>query len=284
MPQDHSPDLSLYEAARIMLLRHRTFVIPAVFARFPKPKESVLISEAKRIPVDEVRIALKYGDRVPFLILRSGDRTLWVTFISREKPGEEIVRRLARAKQSAIALDVSDYPCPMNEQSLAWLLFCDDGQAKTWLYNTVATRYFHLFYQNAEKLRMTAIGMKEYIVGCPLRIHQIDGRYYAQPKDDCEQCRFCISYYDDTHIWCSARRGIAYKSDFAKSESKRREILKKGIAQVQAQKEKERCPVCGGALVDCASDIGIVRRCTAYPDCAYVKHDPLFYVMLNREY
>ncbi len=277
-------ETALCFSAREMLLAEKYIMIPAVIARFPKPKESVLVSEACRIPVSDVQIIYKFRYQNPFLMIRSGIRCFFALFAAEEPIEKRIRGRLAAADLSAVVFDFTKQKMPITENMLRCVLFSDCNEHKRWLYNAAANQVFHKFYRNAEKLRIVAIGMKEYVVGCPQKCHFVRGRYYASPEEDCRDCPFALSYYDEEHFWCTGKAGIAYKSDFTKTEEERIVMAQMRIRHRQAQKEREHCPKCGGSLTDCASNIGIVRRCADYPACNYVKDDPLFFVMRNREY
>ncbi len=275
---------SLCQAACEILQRKKLIAIPAVFSYFPKPKESVLISEAVTIPITDVCVSDTYVPDTKLLLLHAGQRELCVLFALKKKPGADIREWFSEKKVSAVLIDVTSCDFPMTEEHLSYLLFRDCKDEKTWLYNVAAEIYYHKFYHHAEKLRIVAIGMQEYVADCPQMCHTIRDIHYASPGEDCSNCRFCLSYYDEEHLWCTGRRGIAYKSDFAKTEEQRLSEMRKSIDRRMKQKAEERCPRCGSHLEDCASEIGIVRRCTEYPNCEYVKADPLFYVMRKREY
>ena len=115
-----------------------TFVLPELSLSFYSDKEPVLLSEAKRIPVDSVDIE----DGV--LRLMSGGKALVVAV----NPDEEMADRLINGTVSALSVTI-DSGDGLREQLV-------EGYAlKDWLYNVYAHKVFGWFLKAADRLFVT---------------------------------------------------------------------------------------------------------------------------------
>ena len=228
-------------------------MLPELSLSFYSDKEPVLLSEAKRIPVDSVDIE----DGV--LRLMSGGKALVVAV----NPDEEMADRLINGAVSALSVTI-DSGDGLREQLV-------EGYAqKDWLYNVYAHKVFGWFLKAADRLFVTHKEQRRRVLDCPIQMRVYGGRPYADFEHDCLSCMFSIDTSEDGILYCTGRQRIAAVEDFKRSLAERKNLYDEFLQPDKTgMVARGICPQCGGVLIEKRGENGAFLGCAHYPFCHF---------------
>lgn len=247
---EYGYESSLHLAAKEIISNAKKFVIPAVYLDFPgSNKESLLLSPAKEISIDNVKLERRYGDIVPDIVVVSGGKELFVEIFVTHKIDDVKFEKLKKANISTIEIDLSEQDETISTDELSQILL-NDNDAKTWKYNALTQKYLKRFYSVADKRNIISRGFALHVDYCPIKSRVWKGKPYANFMDDCLYCDYCISAEEKYSILCSGRLRITTLKDFDIPEEKR---IKESNDRIHDIKESAfmagNCPICGCKLV-----------------------------------
>ena len=218
-------------------------VIPPVYVEFPqsgKPKE--LISMEREISIDDVELEKRFDTIIPDIVVYSGDKYFFVEIYVTHPIDDEKLKKLEEKNISTIEIDLSKIKRDISVEELSDILL-KSSDRKSWKYNAVSDKWYRHFEKDAsDELPLKRHGGGTYYVDrCPLQ--DLNWTNYANVRDDCMRCVYCISYSRGKNLLCSGRKRISTIADFSISKEERVSIS--SFLPLWARK----CPYCNVQLV-----------------------------------
>lgn len=243
-------------------------VIPPVYVEFPqsgKPKE--LISKGREISIDDVELEKRFDDIIPDIVVDSGDKYFFIEIYVTHPIDDEKLKKLKEKKISTIEIDLSKIKREISVEELSDILLNSSPQ-KSWKYHTESEKWYRHFEKDAsDELPLKRHGGGTYYVDrCPLQ--DLNWTNYANVRDDCMRCVYCISYSRGKNLLCSGRKRISTIADFSISKEERVSIS--SFLPLWARK----CPYCNVQLV--SKKIGDDQG-WGCPHCAFFIPDSFWY-------
>ena len=240
---EYGYESSLHLAAKDILSRSEKMVIPPVYVEFPqsgKPKE--LISKERKIPIDDVELEKRFDDIIPDIVVDSGDEHFFIEIYVTHPIDDEKLKKLKEKKISTIEIDLSKIKRDISVEEFSDILLNSSPQ-KSWKYHTESGKWYRHFEKNAsdESPLKRHGGGTYYVDRCPLQ--DLNWTNYANVRDDCMRCVYCISYSRGKNLLCSGRKRISTIADFSISKEERVSIS--SFLPLWARK----CPYCNVQLV-----------------------------------
>lgn len=243
----------MLQRATEAIIEASSFVLPELTLSFYSDKEPVLLSEVKRISVDAVRV--ENG----VLRLTSGGKDLLVAV----NPDEETADMLINGSVSALAVTL--LPDVDFKTQLV-----DGFVQKEWLYNVYAHKVFGWFLNASEKLFVTKDTEHPKVSACPIQMRVYRGKPYADFKQDCMSCMFCVDTSETGVVYCSGKQRIATVEDFKRTLDERKDLYDEFLQPDKVGLVlRGICPQCGGALVEKRGEAGLFLGCNHYPFCHF---------------
>ena len=266
---EYGYESSLHLAAKEILSKAKTMMIPAVYVKFPSSyKDDQLISDVKEITIEHVELEKRFEDIVPDIVIYTGGKQLFVEIYVSHKVNEAKLEKLKQAGISTIEIDLSKNTETISTDELSDVLLYKT-ESKNWLFNAVSQKYFLRFFEISERKELIRRGLATHVDYCPIRMRVWKGKPYANFIDDCIYCKYCIEA-DETSIMCSGNKRIAVLRDFDIPEEKRVQDSKSEFDDVKENAFAARtCPGCGGKIVERESKYGKFWGCSNYPRCKY---------------
>ena len=220
-------------------------VIPPVYVEFPqsgKPKE--LISMEREISIDDVELEKRFDDIIPDIVVYSGDKYFFIEIYVTHPIDDEKLKKLKENNISTIEIDLSKIKRDISVEELSDILLNSSPQ-KSWKYHTESEKWYRHFEKDAsDELPLKRHGGETYYVDrCPLGIQDLNRTYYANVRDECMRCEYCISYSRGKNLLCSGRKRISTIADFSIFKEERVSIS--SFLPLWARK----CPYCNVQLV-----------------------------------
>lgn len=267
---EYGYETSLHIAAKEILSKANRIMLPAVYIQFPNsPKASELYCASKEIEVERVELEQHVRDVIPDVVIYAGGKQLFLEVYVTHAIDDIKLEKLKKSDISTIEIDLSKKEHSISLEELQRILL-DDSEEKKWVYNSVANKYLQFFYAAADQRDIIPRGFTLHVDNCPIKARSWRGKPYANFLDDCQGCKYCISYQFKGGMLCTGRKRIATVRDFHISEDQRLEISTK---EVSARKSmfftKNICPNCGGKLVERNGPYGAFWGCSNYPHCRF---------------
>ena len=212
---EYGYESSLHLAAKDILSRSKKMVIPPVYVEFPqsgKPKE--LISMEREISIDDVELEKRFDDIIPDIVVYSGDKYFFIEIYVTHPIDDEKLKKLKEKNISTIEIDLSKVKRDISVEELSDILL-KASDRKSWKYNAVSDKWYQRFVDFSDELPLT------YVDRCPLGVPGLNRTYYANVRDECMRCKYCISYSRGKNLLCSGRERISTIADFPISKEER---------------------------------------------------------------
>lgn len=240
---EYGYESSLHLAAKDVLSRSKKMVIPPVYVEFPqsgKPKE--LISKERGISIDDVELEKRFDDIIADIVVDSGDEHFFIEIYVTHPIDDEKLKKLKEKKICTIEIDLSKIKRDISVEELSDILLSSSPQ-KSWKYHTESKKWYRHFEKDAsDELPLKRHGGGTYYVDrCPLQ--DLNWTNYANVRDDCMRCEYCISYSRGKNLLCSGRKRISTIADFSIPKEERVSIS--NSLPLLARK----CPYCNVQLV-----------------------------------
>lgn len=117
--------------------------------------------------------------------------------------------------------------------------------------------YLGYFYAAADQRDVISRSFSFHVDHCPIKARTWHGKPYANFIDDCNGCKYCISYQFEGGMLCSGRRRVATVADLRTPENERIDKSNKEITESKNSAfTKGCCPNRGGKLVERAGPFG----------------------------
>lgn len=217
---EYGYESSLHLAAKDILSKAKTFMIPSVYVKFPGSyKDDELICEAKEIAIDHVELEKRFDGLVPDIVIYSGKKQLFVEIFVTHKVDNTKLEKLKQAGISTIEIDLSKKSETISTDELSEILLHGIAE-KNWLHNVISQKYFQRFCEISERKELIQRGLAIHVDYCPIRMRVWKGKPYANFIDDCIYCKYCVKS-DEESIMCSGKKRIAMLHDFDVPEEKR---------------------------------------------------------------
>ena len=267
---EYGYETSLHIAAKEILSKANRIMLPAVYIQFPNsPKASELYCESKEIEVERVELEQRFRDVIPDVVIYAGGKQLFLEVYVTHAIDDVKLEKLKKSDISTIEIDLSKIDHSISLEELQRILL-NDSKEKKWVYNSVANKYLQFFYAAADQRDIIPRGFTLHVDNCPIKARSWRGKPYANFLDDCQGCKYCISYQFEGGMLCAGRKRIATVRDFHVSEDKRLEISTKELsARKSISFTKSICPNCGGKLVERNGPYGAFWGCSNYPHCRF---------------
>lgn len=267
---EYGYESSLHLAAKDILSRAKKMVIPPVYVEFPqsgKPKE--LLYPEKKIDIDYVKLEKRFDDIIPDIVVDFGDEHFFIEIYVTHPIDDEKLKKLKEKKISTIEIDLSKEKRDISVEELSDILLKASPQ-KSWKYNAVSEKWYQQFEKDAsDELPLTRHGGETYYVDrCPLGIQDLNRTYYANVRDECMRCEYCISYSRGKNLLCSGRKRISTIADFSISKEERVSISN------SLPPWARKCPYCNVQLVSKKIDDDKGWGC---PHCLFFIPDSFWY-------
>lgn len=264
-------ETSLHLAAKQMIAESKVIYIPPLFLFFQDTgKETMLISEAKSIPIDDVFLEQNEGDMIPDIIVISSGKRLFIEIFVSHAVDQEKIKKLKKHNVSTIEIDLSNYKeTTISKEELKEIVI-NDVDRKKWIHNAYVDRCLLRLKEVAEYMPKVTRGLVTHIDYCPLHMREWKGKPYANVIDDCWRCEFCISFYHKDGILCSGKNRVSQIEDFRKTYEERVAFYDNKYTSINLNRLSNRiCPFCGGDLVERKSEYGNFIGCSNYPHCRF---------------
>lgn len=267
---EYGYETSLHLAAKEILSKANRIVIPAVYIRFPNsPKAPELYCESKEIAIERVELEQRFQTIIPDVVIYAGGKQLFLEVYVTHAIDDEKLKKLRKADISTIEIDLSKKDRSVSLEELKNILL-GESEEKKWVYNSVANKYLQFFYAAADQRDIIPRGLTLHVDNCPIKARSWRGKSYANFLDDCQGCKYCISYEFEGGMLCAGRKRIATVNDFHVAEDKRLEISTKEVSMRKSISfSKNICPNCGGKLVARNGPYGAFWGCSNYPHCRF---------------
>ncbi|MCU7191711.1 topoisomerase DNA-binding C4 zinc finger domain-containing protein [Turicibacter sanguinis] len=287
-------ETSLHLAAKDILSKSKEFRIPEVYLNFPESyKKSELISENRKIPIDNVYLEKKFDDIIPDLIIESKGKKLCVEIFVTHKVDNIKLNKIKKLDISMIEINLSEWIEDQDLETLTHLLI-EETENKKWIYNKLENDIYQKFYNLAQPFNHT-----HYLNAheCPL-----NNSFYKGINSirwvDCIYCEYCFSAKGSRNCLGYAR--VSQIADLNKTveerindwklrekEKKLREkqleqkrLLEKKRLQFEQQQKEEAyrqnlikkgyCPQClRGGLINGRGNFKDYKTCFNFPRCSY---------------
>ena len=240
---EYGYESSLHLAAKDILSRAKKMVIPPVYVEFPQSSKSKqLLYLEKKISFDHVELEKRFDDIIPDIVVYSGDKYFFIEIYVTQPIDDEKLKKLKEKKISTIEIDLSKEKRDISVEELSDILL-KSSDRKSWKYNAVSDKWYRHFEKDAsDELPLKRHGGGTYYVDrCPLQ--DLNWTNYANVRDDCMRCVYCISYSRGKNLLCSGRKRISTIADFSISKEERVSIS--NSLPLWARK----CPYCNVQLV-----------------------------------
>lgn len=240
---EYGYESSLHLAAKDILSRSEKMVIPPIYVEFPQSgKSKELLYLKKKIPVDRVELEKRFDDIIPDIVVYSGDKYFFIEIYVTHPIDDEKLKKLEEKNISTIEVDLSKIKREISVEELSDILL-KASDRKSWKYNAVSDKWYRHFEKDAsDELPLKRHGGGTYYVDrCPLQ--DLNWTNYANVRDDCMRCVYCISYSRGKNLLCSGRKRISTIADFSISKEERVSIS--NSLPLWARK----CPYCNVQLV-----------------------------------
>ena len=218
---EYGYESSLHLAAKDILSRSKKMVIPPVYVEFPqsgKPKE--LISMEREISIDDVELEKRFDDIIPDIVVYSGDKYFFIEIYVTHPIDDEKLKKLKEKNISTIEIDLSKIKRDISVKELSDILL-KSSDRKSWKCNAVSDKWYQRFVDFSDELPLTRLGAGTYVDRCPLGVPGLNRTYYANVRDECMRCKYCISYSRGKNLPCSGRERISTIADFPISKEER---------------------------------------------------------------
>ena len=242
---EYGYESSLHLAAKDILSRSEKMVIPPIYVEFPQSgKSKELLYLKKEIPVDRVELEKRFDDIIPDIVVYSGDKYFFIEIYVTHPIDDEKLKKLKEKNISTIEIDLSKIKRDISVEELSDILLKTSPQ-KSWKYNAVSEKWYrHFEKDSSDELPLKRHGGETYYVDrCPLGIQDLNRTYYANVRDECMRCEYCISYSRGKNLLCSGRKRISTIADFSIPKEERVSIS--NSLPLLARK----CPYCNVQLV-----------------------------------
>ena len=240
---EYGYESSLHLAAKDILSRSEKMVIPPIYVEFPQSgKSKELLYLKKEIPVDRVELEKRFDTIIPDIVVYSGDKYFFIEIYVTHPIDDEKLKKLKEKNISTIEIDLSKIKRDISVEELSDILL-KSSDRKSWKYNAVSDKWYRHFEKDAsDELPLKRHGGETYYVDrCPLQ--DLNWTNYANVRDDCMRCVYCISYSRGKNLLCSGRERISTIADFPISKEERVSIS--NSLPLLARK----CPYCNVQLV-----------------------------------
>ena len=240
---EYGYESSLHLAAKDILSRSKKMVIPPIYVEFPQSgKSKELLYLKKEIPVDRVELEKRFDDIIPDIVVYSGDKYFFIEIYVTHPIDDEKLKKLKEKNISTIEIDLSKIKRDISVEELSDILL-KSSDRKSWKYNAVSDKWYRHFEKDAsDELPLKRHGGETYYVDrCPLQ--DLNWTNYANVRDDCMRCVYCISYSRGKNLLCSGRKRISTIADFSIPKEERVSIS--NSLPLLARK----CPYCNVQLV-----------------------------------
>ena len=240
---EYGYESSLHLAAKDILSRSEKMVIPPIYVEFPQSgKSKELLYLKKEIPVDRVELEKRFDTIIPDIVVYSGDKYFFIEIYVTHPIDDEKLKKLKEKNISTIEIDLSKIKRDISVEELSDILL-KSSDRKSWKYNAVSDKWYRHFEKDAsDELPLKRHGGETYYVDrCPLQ--DLNWTNYANVRDDCMRCVYCISYSRGKNLLCSGRKRISTIADFSIPKEERVSIS--NSLPLLARK----CPYCNVQLV-----------------------------------
>ena len=130
------------------------------------------------------------------------------------------MKKLEEKNISTIEIDLSKIKREISVEELSDILL-KASDRKSWKYNAVSDKWYQRFVDFSDELPLTRLGAGTYVDRCPLGVPGLNRTYYANVRDECMRCKYCISYSRGKNLLCSGRERISTIADFPISKEER---------------------------------------------------------------
>lgn len=265
---EYGYETSLHLAAKDILSNAKEFMLPEVFVEFPNSnKEKQLLSSARRIPIDNVKLEKRYCDMIPDIVLVSGEKVLIVEIFVTHRIDDIKLEKIKNANISTIEIDLSKQDKTITKEDLSQILL-RNSDLKIWKYNASANEKLNRFYSVSERLKIDSSDNDPKIDDCPIDLRIWKKKSYAYFKEDCLNCKFLIDANSE-EIICSGKRRISTIKDFNVSYEQRLEKWKKENPNKDTKNAILFCPYCGEELLEKHGRYRSSLDCRNEPYCKF---------------
>ena len=191
----------------------------------------------------DVELEKRFDDIIPDIVVDSGDEHFFIEIYVTHPIDDEKLKKLKEKKISTIEIDLSKIKRDISVEELSDILLNSPALRNRGNIIPSLENGIDDFEKNAsDELPLKRHGGGTYYVDrCPLQ--DLNWTNYANVRDDCMRCVYCISYSRGKNLLCSGRKRISTIADFSISKEERVSIS--SFLPLWARK----CPYCNVQLV-----------------------------------
>lgn len=217
-------ETSLHLLAKEILSEIGEIILPPV--NIMNSCSNMLISNARKIKIDYVELEKTTDNIIPDIIVHSSNRRLIIEIRVTHKVDNAKIEKIKNIGISALEIDLSKYNKSISKSELKDILI--DSNNKSWLYNTVAEKYFKALCFFSEEKAVIRRSFASHVDYCPIKAREWHGKPYANFIDDCTSCEYLVKINSHTiinnynqfdekiSIICAGKNKISKKEDLIK--------------------------------------------------------------------
>lgn len=218
-------ETALHLAAKKIISKEKSIVIPKVPAEFYPGRDPVILSPEQTIELDEVIEEKRTENLIPDIIAIKKGIKLFIEIRVTHEVDEVKLAKIRKLGISAIEIDLSKEEREFTQENLRDMVIFDVSN-RSWLYNVKSEKAQNDFLSfGEEKESIFRDDLKDWLVGdCPIGAQIRNGKSYANSKWDCVFCEYC---YDVSNMWrdviCFGRNKIKTYENLKKALNDRSE-------------------------------------------------------------
>lgn len=224
-------ETSLHILAKEILSEAGEIMLPSV--NIIHSCSNMLICNASKIKIDYVELEKITDDIIPDIIVHSSNRRLFIEIRVTHKVDNTKLEKIKNIGISAIEIDLSKYNKDISKLELKNILI-DSNNNKSWIYNTIAEKYFRALCFFSEEKAVIRRGFAFHVDYCPIKAREWHGKPYANFIDDCTSCEYLVKvnsrtivnnyneFDEETSIICAGKNKISKKENLIKAINKKK--------------------------------------------------------------
>jgi hypothetical protein len=142
---------------------------------------------------DSIRLESRIGGVVPDVILTVKERELLVEICVTHAVSDEKLAKIRALDLSVLEISIGHLSRDLPFDQLRSAVVCEPNNRK-WLSNARATRVSAMASRFAREMPVTQLALADYVYNCPISAKRWGGKAYANPREDCHGCEYCLDF------------------------------------------------------------------------------------------
>lgn len=189
----HAYETTLHLAAKEILERTQSFMLPEVKSRFGLGTMAMTsLSPSTIIKIDRIYLEKKLDAIIPDIILESNGRKLLVEIAVTHFIDDPKLKKIKAMGVSTIEIDLSGFDRAVSLVELEKILI-ESVEHKSWIFNAKVSAIGRRLESMAKKMPIIMRGWARHVDYCPIQARVWNGKPYANVTDDCSGCPYSFN-------------------------------------------------------------------------------------------